>query len=70
MFESKNDLPLGACTRVVKLLNERLADALDLGTQSKHAHGRDADTADLFTGILRALDRQRWFLEAHLHAKR
>ncbi|HTD31684.1 MAG TPA: hypothetical protein VK650_09040, partial [Steroidobacteraceae bacterium] len=61
MFESKNDLPLGACTRAVKLLNERLADALDLGSQSKHAHGRDADTADLFTGISRDLNRQPWF---------
>jgi starvation-inducible DNA-binding protein len=38
MFETKNDLPLGTRTKVVKLLNERLADAIDLGTQSKHAH--------------------------------
>jgi DNA-binding ferritin-like protein len=63
-----------ARTRVVKLLNERLADAIDRGTQSQHAHwnvkGPNADTADLFTGISRDLDRQPWFLEAHLHAKR
>lgn len=26
----------------------------------------DADTADLFTGISRALDKSLWFLEAHL----
>ena len=26
----------------------------------------DADTADLFTGISRALDKDLWFLEAHL----
>lgn len=160
MFDTKNDLPLGTRTKVVKLLNERLADAIDLGTQTKHAHwnvkgpnfialhelfdkiaenveehidtiaeratalggiaqgtlaavtratsmkpypenlnegvahlkalasalaafgakvragieecGRfgDADTADLFTGISRELDKQLWFLEAHLHAKR
>jgi starvation-inducible DNA-binding protein len=160
MFETKNDLPLGTRTKVVKLLNERLADAIDLGTQSKHAHWNvkgpnfialhelfdkvaesvedhidtiaeratalggtahgtlaavaratslkpypqditegtahlkalsavlaafgakvraaieetdrlgDADTADLFTGISREVDKQLWFLEAHLHAKR
>ena len=26
----------------------------------------DADTADLFTGISRGLDKSLWFLEAHL----
>jgi starvation-inducible DNA-binding protein len=160
MFATKNDLPLGTRTKVVKLLNERLADAIDLGTQVKHAHwnvkgpnfialhelfdkvaealedhidtiaeratalggtahgtltavarvsslqpypvhlteglahvqalsavladfgaklraaidasGRlgDAGTADLFTGVSRDIDKQLWFLEAHLHAKR
>lgn len=28
----------------------------------------DADTADLFTGVSRALDKSLWFLEAHLQA--
>jgi starvation-inducible DNA-binding protein len=160
MFETRNDLTLATRTKVVKLLNERLADAIDLGTQVKHAHwnvkgpnfialhelfdklaeaiedeidtiaeratalggvahgtlaqvarttslkpypqtitegvahvkalaavlaafgakaraaieesGRlgDADTADLFTGVSRELDKYLWFLEAHLHAKR
>jgi DNA-binding ferritin-like protein len=28
------------------------------------------DTADLFTGISRETDKDLWFLEAHLHAKR
>ncbi|HEV8017626.1 MAG TPA: hypothetical protein VGP32_03605 [Steroidobacteraceae bacterium] len=27
-------------------------------------------TADLFTGISRQTDKDLWFLEAHLHAKR
>lgn len=31
---------------------------------------RDADTADLFTGISREADKYLWFLEAHLHAER
>jgi starvation-inducible DNA-binding protein len=70
MFQTKNDRPPGTRSRVVRLPKERLADAIDLGTQSQHAHWRDADTADLFTGISRDLDRQPWFLEAHLHAKR
>jgi len=30
----------------------------------------DADSADLFTGISRETDKDLWFLEAHLHAKR
>ncbi|MCC6917957.1 MAG: DNA starvation/stationary phase protection protein Dps [Alphaproteobacteria bacterium] len=29
----------------------------------------DADTADLFTGLSRGLDKTLWFLEAHLQAK-
>ena len=160
MFETRNDLSLATRTKVVKLLNERLADAIDLGTQVKHAHWNvkgpnfialhelfdkvaeavedhidtiaeratalggtahgtlaavaratslkpypqnltegqahvkalsaavaacgakvraaieesgkfgDADTADLFTGVSRELDKYLWFLEAHLHAKR
>ena len=28
----------------------------------------DADTADLFTGVSRAIDKQLWFVEAHLQA--
>ncbi len=29
----------------------------------------DADTADLFTALSRALDKQLWFLEAHLQER-
>lgn len=160
MFETRNDLSSDARTQVIHLLNARLADAIDLALQSKHAHwnvkgpnfialhelfdrlaedieghvdsiaervtalggtaggtlaavtrattlnaypeqvveglahvealasaladfgrkvragideaGRlgDADTADLFTEVSREADKQLWFLEAHLHAKR
>ena len=38
MFATRNDLSLNTRTKVVKLLNARLADAIDLGTQVKHAH--------------------------------
>ena len=160
MFDTRNDLPANVRTKVTELLNARLADAIDLGTQTKHAHWNvkgpsfialhelfdkvaehvedhidaiaervtalggtargtlvaaargttlrpypedisegtahvdalssaladfgakvrggideatrlgDADTADLLTGISRDNDKDLWFLEAHLHAKR
>jgi len=160
MFDTKNDLPVNTRTKVIELLNARLADAIDLGAQTKHAHwnvkgpnfialhelfdkvaehvedyvdtiaervtslggtargtlaavvratslkgypediseglahvealstvladfGRkvragideaarlgDADSSDLFTQISRETDKDLWFLEAHLHAKR
>lgn len=38
MHDTKNDLPERTRTKVAKLLNERLADAIDLGGQTKHAH--------------------------------
>src|SRR5215813_266575 len=38
MFDTRNDLPAGTRTKVIELLNARLADAIDLGAQSKHAH--------------------------------
>jgi starvation-inducible DNA-binding protein len=160
MFDTKNDLPAGKRSKVITVLNARLADAIDLGAQAKHAHWNvkgpnfialhelfdtlaesveghidelaervtalggtahgtiaavvrattlkpypediseglahvealssalaafgarvragidvtdklgDADTADLLTGISRENDKQLWFLEAHLHARR
>ena len=38
MFDTRNDLPANTRTRVIELLNARLADAIDLGAQTKHAH--------------------------------
>jgi starvation-inducible DNA-binding protein len=38
MFNTRNDLPRAIRTQVIELLNARLADAIDLGTQVKHAH--------------------------------
>jgi starvation-inducible DNA-binding protein len=38
MFDTRNDLPANTRTKVVELLNARLADAIDLGAQTKHAH--------------------------------
>ena len=159
MYKTKIDLPEKARRHIVAILNDRLADAIDLQTQVKHAHWNvkgpqfialhelfdkisgavltqiddiaerttalggtaegtvavaakrsklknyplsitagkdhlfylstqiatfgksvraaiddtakqgDADTADLFTGISRDLDKYLWFLEAHLQEK-
>jgi starvation-inducible DNA-binding protein len=38
MFKTKNDLSEAIRTKVVELLNGRLADAIDLQTQTKQAH--------------------------------
>jgi starvation-inducible DNA-binding protein len=38
MFKTKNDLPEANRVKVVELLNARLADAIDLQTQTKQAH--------------------------------
>ena len=160
MFKTKNDISEAIRIKVIELLNTRLADAIDLQTQTKQAHwnvkgpnfiglhelfdkineevedyvddiaeravqlggvaegtarmaakrsslaeypssavdGRshvealssalaafgksarkaindandlsDLDTADLFTGISRGIDKWLWFVEAHLQAER
>ena len=56
----------------LEALGDRLAE---FGKNSRAAIAEsdelgDADTADLFTGISRDLDKQLWLLEAHLHGKR
>src|SRR5499427_6116338 len=38
MFDTRNDLPAQVREQVAELLNARLADAIDLGAHSKHAH--------------------------------
>jgi starvation-inducible DNA-binding protein len=38
MFQTKNDLPEATRAKIIALLNARLADAVDLQTQTKHAH--------------------------------
>jgi starvation-inducible DNA-binding protein len=43
-----------------KVVREAIADSDELG---------DADTADLFTGISRDVDKYLWFIEAHLQEK-
>jgi starvation-inducible DNA-binding protein len=159
MHATRNDLPVATREKVIALLNQNLADTIDLGLQAKQAHWNvkgpsfialhklfdevadeaeegvdeiaeritalggiadgtvqtvakrtrvsayptdisqgldhvakladalaavgknaraaidesdklgDKDTADLFTGISRGLDKMLWFVEAHLQAK-
>src|SRR6202048_3626635 len=38
MYDTRNDLAADVRGRMVELLNGRLADAIDLGTQAKQAH--------------------------------
>src|ERR1700752_3863084 len=38
MFKTKNDLSESVRTKMIELLNARLADAIDLQTQTKQAH--------------------------------
>ena len=38
MYDTRNDLAAEVRGRMVELLNGRLADAIDLGTQAKQAH--------------------------------
>jgi starvation-inducible DNA-binding protein len=160
MHDTRNDLPARTRAKVIDSLNARLAEAIDLGAQAKHAHWNvkgpqfialhelfdkiaesveehvdelaeritalggtaygtiaavvrssslapypenivdgpqhvdalatavaqfgkkirkgidesgkqgDADTADLYTGISREVDKNLWFLEAHLQSGR
>ena len=38
MFKTRNDLPESTRSKAIELLNARLADAIDLQTQTKQAH--------------------------------
>lgn len=50
-----------AVASVAKLIRAAIEQTNELG---------DADAADIFTGVSRALDKQLWFLEAHLQSDR
>jgi len=54
--------------KMVALLADRYAQLAKSTRQAIDAadEAGDADTADLFTGISRGLDKSLWFLEAHL----
>lgn len=51
----------GALATVAKAVRKAIDQADEVG---------DKDTADLFTGVSRGIDKQLWFVEAHLQADR
>ena len=49
----------------IEEISAALAASTRAAIDAASAEG-DADTADLFTGVSRGLDKALWFLEAHL----
>ena len=41
MYETENDIPKVARTELIALINQRLADVIDLQLQLKQAHWKD-----------------------------
>lgn len=76
MSASNSDVPeleleVTESMQVVEALAERYA-VLGASTRQAIESGDeqgDADTADLFTGISRGLDKSLWFLEAHVQSQ-
>ncbi len=69
---SLSEYPVGAVTQDehIKAMTAAMATyakAVRKAIDSATEYG-DADTADLFTGVSRAIDKQRWFVESHLSA--
>ena len=54
LFPTKNDLPAEARARIADLLNQRLADCIDLQTQCKQAHWNVKGTS--FIGLHKLFD--------------
>jgi starvation-inducible DNA-binding protein len=52
----------------LKLLADRLSAYCKLAREAITAadESGDKDTADLFTGVSRSIDKHLWFIEAHL----
>lgn len=64
LYPTKNDLPAPVRRQLITLLNQHLADAVDLQTQAKTAHWNVKGTE-----ISRGIDKWLWFVEAHVQAE-
>lgn len=67
----ESELDVTDCLPTVEALAERyavLAESMRKAIDAAEAQG-DADTADLFTEVSRALDKALWFLESHLQTQ-
>lgn len=54
-----------ALSNALATIGKSVRAAIDRATEL-----RDADTADLFTGVSREIDKKLWFVEAHLQGER
>jgi starvation-inducible DNA-binding protein len=54
-----------ALARAIAWFGENIRKAIDQADEVN-----DKDTADLFTEVSRSLDKDLWFVEAHLQAER
>jgi starvation-inducible DNA-binding protein len=64
LYATKNDLPEAARLEVVRLLNQRLADCIDLQTQCKQAHWNVKGPA--FIGLHKLFDEVNEDVEAYV----
>ena len=81
--KTNNRLPEKIRAKMIDLLNQELADVLDLGLQAKQAHwnvkglhfiglhelfDKVAEEVEGFTEVSRGVDKLLWFVEAHAQA--
>jgi starvation-inducible DNA-binding protein len=64
MFATRNDLPAGKRSKVITVLNARLADAIDLAAQTKHAHWNVKGPT--FIALHELFDKLAESVEAHV----
>lgn len=74
MHKTKIDIPETKRTQLVQLLNEHLANAIDLQLQAKQARWNVRGPNfialhELFDSVT-GTDKKLWFVEAHLQAER